>query len=511
MMARRSMLNVVIGVLSQLIVIGLGFYIPRLVILTYGSEANGLITSVVQIITYLSLLEAGVGAASIQALYKPIGSNDKSKINEILTATSSYYRKTGVYYFIAVILISIVYPLVVSSGFSSLTVMAIVILSGLGGAINYYFQGKFRVLLIAEGKNYIEASVTALSTIVNNVIRIVLMLKGYDIILVQAVYFFITIIQIMVYQIYMRKNYKWINFKTTPDYQAISQKNSVLIHELSYLVFKNTDIVLLTVFTDLKIVSIYMMYNMIFSVVERVTFTIRDSFKFALGQKYDNNFPRFVKMFNLFESSYLSLVFALLTITTILILPFMKLYTAGIEDTNYIDALLPLLFAAVKLLFNARLSSDLVIDIVGHFKKTQWRSILETGINFVLSFILVFPFGAYGVLFATMIALTYRLIDIVWYTNSKLLKRSSWITYKKWIVNLAISTLVIVLMKQLDFMVTPHSYIMFILDAAVLTITLVPLFFIAGLWLSRNDTDMLQETLGPLLAKFRIRKTGLQK
>lgn len=509
-MAKKSILNVLVGVLSQLIVIGLGFYIPRLIILTYGSEANGLITSVVQIITYLSLLEAGVGAASIQALYKPIGNNDKSKINEILTATSSYYRKTGLYYLIAVILLSIVYPLIVKSGFSNLTVMAIVVLSGLGGAINYYFQGKFRVLLLAEGKNYIEASVTAISTIVNNGIRIVLMLKGYDIILVQAVYFVITIIQIIVYQIYMRKNYKWINFKSKPDYQAISQKNSVMIHELSYLIFKNTDVVLLTLFTNLKIVSVYMMYNMIFSVVERVTFTIRDSFKFALGQKYDNNFTKFVKMFNIFESSYISLVFSLLTITTILILPFMTLYTSGIKDTDYIDTLLPLLFAAVKLLFNARLSSDLVIDIVGHFKKTQWRSILETTINFVFSLILVFPFGAYGVLLATMIALTYRLIDIVWYTNSKLLKRSAWITYKKWIVNLILSSVIIIVMKQMDYMVTPHSYTMFLLDAAVLTITLVPLFFIAGLWLSRSDADMLQETLSPLLSRFKIRKPGRQ-
>lgn len=253
-----------------------------------------------------------------------------------------------------------------------------------------------------------------------------------------------------------------------------------------------------------------MMYNMIFGVVERVTFTIRDSFKFALGQKYNNNFPKFVKMFNLFESSYISLVFALLTITTILILPFMRLYTSGIEDTNYIDTLLPLLFAVVKLLFNARLSSDLVIDIVGHFRKTQWRSILETTINFVFSLILVFPFGAYGVLYATMIALTYRLIDIVWYTNSKLLKRNAWITYKKWIINLLVSVIIIAVTKQFDFMVTPHSYAMFIVDAAVLSVTLVPLFFIAGLWLSRSDTDMLQEMLNPLLAKFKIRKAGRQ-
>lgn len=61
----------------------------------YGSEANGLIASIVQIISYFALLEAGVGAASLQALYKPVAGNDRSHINSILAATSSYYKKPG--------------------------------------------------------------------------------------------------------------------------------------------------------------------------------------------------------------------------------------------------------------------------------------------------------------------------------------------------------------------------------------------------------------------------------
>lgn len=71
MKAKRSILNLSFGLGSQLITIILGFFIPRLIMVNYGSEANGLIASIVQIISYLALLEAGVGAASIQALYKP--------------------------------------------------------------------------------------------------------------------------------------------------------------------------------------------------------------------------------------------------------------------------------------------------------------------------------------------------------------------------------------------------------------------------------------------------------
>lgn len=93
MKAKRSLLNLGFGLTSQVITIILGFFIPRLIMVNYGSEANGLIASIVQIISYFALLEAGVGAASLQALYKPIASNDRGHINSILAATSRYYKK----------------------------------------------------------------------------------------------------------------------------------------------------------------------------------------------------------------------------------------------------------------------------------------------------------------------------------------------------------------------------------------------------------------------------------
>ena len=80
-----------------------------------GSEANGFMASITQIFVYMSILEAGVGTAAIQALYKPIGLDDKHKINGILSATSKYYKKTGKYYLLAVVVMSIIYPLCIKS------------------------------------------------------------------------------------------------------------------------------------------------------------------------------------------------------------------------------------------------------------------------------------------------------------------------------------------------------------------------------------------------------------
>lgn len=76
--AQKSAYNILTSVLGQVITIVLGVVIPRLVLVNLGSENNGLLSSITQVLGYASLLEAGVGLASLQALYKPVAEHDES-------------------------------------------------------------------------------------------------------------------------------------------------------------------------------------------------------------------------------------------------------------------------------------------------------------------------------------------------------------------------------------------------------------------------------------------------
>lgn len=109
MNTKRSFYNVFFGLLSQIISIALGIVIPRLVLISLGSESNGLLSSINQALVYLNLLEAGIGTATLQALYKPVAEHDKDGINHILSATSFYYRRVGTWYFLAVVGLAIVF------------------------------------------------------------------------------------------------------------------------------------------------------------------------------------------------------------------------------------------------------------------------------------------------------------------------------------------------------------------------------------------------------------------
>ena len=109
---KKGIYNILFGFLSEAVTIILGLIIPRLFLLSFGSEMNGLLNSVSQLYVYLGLLEAGVGAATMQALYKPVASSDHKSINGILSATHSYYKRIGSLYLIFVCLLSVIYPLI---------------------------------------------------------------------------------------------------------------------------------------------------------------------------------------------------------------------------------------------------------------------------------------------------------------------------------------------------------------------------------------------------------------
>ena len=76
---RKSFLNITIGIGSQILAIALGIVIPRLFLKSFGSEMNGFLNSITQIFAYFSLLEAGVGAATLQALYGPLASKERNQ------------------------------------------------------------------------------------------------------------------------------------------------------------------------------------------------------------------------------------------------------------------------------------------------------------------------------------------------------------------------------------------------------------------------------------------------
>ena len=238
--------NLFSGIFSQFITICLGIIIPRLFIVNLGSETNGLMSSINQFLVYLSLLEAGVGTATVQALYAPISNNDRQTINGIMSATNMYYRKTGIIYLMFVVIFSFIYPLMMKSSIDYFTILLVIFLSGFSQVITYLFHGKYKLLLNADGKTYIVNNLAIIITILTGLTKIVLLMNRFNVVAIQFSYLIINILQMLFLSYYIKKIYPWLNVKMPPNLRAISKKSSVMVHQISYLVFSNTDVIILS-------------------------------------------------------------------------------------------------------------------------------------------------------------------------------------------------------------------------------------------------------------------------
>lgn len=470
---RNSMRNLWWGIIGNIITSLVAILIPRFFIVNYGSEVNGLLSSIRQIYVYLALLEAGVGGASEIALYGPIGRKDHQATNEILAATHYYYRKIGVIYAACVVVLSFVYPLLLNTTIPYQVCCLVILLQGSGSVISYLVQGKYNMLLRVDNRNYVTTNLGTITTVLTDVCRIGLLMMGKSIVVVQATYLVFNLIKMLFISWYIRRNYPWIDLNVKPNFQAISQRSAVLVHQVSSLVFSHTDVLVLTFVCGLKTVSIYSMYASIYGMVSNLITITSNSVQSVLGQTFHNDRKKYIELQDAFETYYLTLVFALFTIASIFILPFMKLYTAG-ADINYIDWKLPVLFGAYQLMSYGRVSSNNIIGFAGKFKETQWRAWLETGINLVVSFVCVFQFGIYGVLIGTIVALLYRANDIIIFANKVVLNRSPWPTYRRWLIDLVVFSVLVFLFVSIPMRV--DTYFGLILNAMWVSVVIMAAF-----------------------------------
>ena len=332
--------NLISSLIYQLILISLSFLLPRLYLENFGSEVNGVLSTIKQIFTYMCLLEAGVGLATTQALYKRIGEKDYTGASAVLSATNSYYIKTGVIYSAIVLVIAVVYAYLIPTSINSNVLFFIVILNAIPSLFSYFVQAKYRILMEVNGRKYVINNSETILQLASNVGKILVLLLTDSLILIQLVYCIIALLQLVYLYFYAKRRYKWLDLRAKPDFGAISQKNSVLVHQLSGMVFNNTDVILISVLCDFKAVSIYAIYNIFFSQVQNFITSLVSSFTFALGQMFHTDREKFDKLFNAYETFYIMATYIIYTLMAVFLLPLIQIDTSGINDAEYTNVFL---------------------------------------------------------------------------------------------------------------------------------------------------------------------------
>ena len=108
---KATLLNMISGLVLQFFTLVSGFILPKIVLTYFGSEVNGLVSSINQFLSYITLMEGGVTGGIVASLYGPIVERDKVKISAVLVAADKFYKKIGAFFIVYSIVLSIAYPL----------------------------------------------------------------------------------------------------------------------------------------------------------------------------------------------------------------------------------------------------------------------------------------------------------------------------------------------------------------------------------------------------------------
>lgn len=459
--------NVIWGFGGQAVILVLGIIVPRVMLTNYGSDVNGLVSTITQIFTYMALLEAGVGQAARNALYKPIIENNKEKISYVASVAKSYFRKLTFFYGVGVLILTIFVPFVLKSNVDKLTISLVVLFQGLAGVISFYFVETQTVILTADGRGYVNNGINIVNQIFSYSARIILAYLGLNIALLQFVYCLITIAKVIIYKIYFKRNYSWLKLSKVPKNAKLKDRNAYIITEVAWTLFSSTDMIVLSAFISTQIASVYSIYNMVFTSLNVLMNAIYSSVVYILGQTYHQNKMKYQKIHDVFTSIFLGSMTILMCISYVLIIPFVKLYTNGVNDINYIYHALPVLFCLVQILSWSRYVSGNLTAIAGYARQVSVISMIEALINVVLSIILVSYLGITGVLLATVLALPLKVIYCAYISDKIVLHRSPWKTIKILGINYLLFLGSICIASFLNFKI--QNYIEFVKYGIIIT------------------------------------------
>lgn len=433
--SRRAILyNMSSQALMQAVIFIAGLLVPRFILLYYGSEINGIATTVSQIINYASLLEAGLGLASIQALYKPLAEKNQEGINGICAATRSYYfRLTG--WFSAVIAAAaVVYALLAQGSTDKVTIALIVIAISSSTIIENAFHAKYNVLLTADQKLYAVGYAKIVGLVLQAAVKLALIFSGAHIVVVYAAGSLALVSRIPFLALYIKKKYPKVSFKGKMDLTALKQRSALMIHQLAGMIVNNSGAIIISITSKegLKLASVYAVYRLVYkNMYALITGAFSNGSVASFGHLLaGDKLEEARRSYRQYEVIYYAVIGVLYGAIASLILPFVGLYTDGVTDAQYILPMLALLMTVDEVLNSTRVPVGMLINAAGHFHQTKYRALAEAIINFVVTLLLIGKYDIYAIVIAGIVSYCYRVTDMILYSNKHILQESAWKSLK---------------------------------------------------------------------------------
>lgn len=419
---KRLLYNTVSSLVFQLTTIICGFILPRLILGAFGSEVNGLVNSITQFLGIISFLELGVGAVVQSALYKPLAEKRQDDVSKIIASANKFFSRLGQVLLVYVVILVALYPRFAAREFGFAYTATLIIAISISSFAQYFFGIVNRLLLTADQRGYIQYNAQTIAVIGNTVACFILIYLDCSIQVVKLTTSLIYLLQPFLVYLYVRSYYK-IDKKIKYTEEPITQKWNGIAQHVAAVILDGTDTIVLTMFATLSDVSIYSVYHLVVKGVKQLFLSMTNGITALIGELWaKQELNELNKTFSWTEWTIHTGTTFIFGLTAILVVPFVKVYTAGISDANYVQPLFAVLIVAANAGHCIRLPYNIMILAAGHYKQTQNNYIVVAIINIIVSVATVKVWGLIGVAIGTLVAMAYQTVWMAVYDSKHLIK-----------------------------------------------------------------------------------------
>lgn len=412
----KSILNAEVNLLFYFLSLFLTFFSRKIFLDNLGAEFIGLTGTLYNILGYLNLSELGISACIGYFLFKPIQTNNREEIQNILSLLGYLYNWIGSIIFLGAFIISLFFPLIFSNAELNLGIIYFAFYSFLGSSLIGYFINYRQILLSADQKNYLVAIYYQSAKLVKLGLQIYLAYYYKNLYVWVAVEFLFGIIGCIILNWKINKEYPWLRvnkkqgktlLKQYPE--IITKTKQVFIHKIKDFVLVKSDELFIFLFVSLKMVAYYGNYMIIISKLISMFSAVTGSVGASVGNLVaEGNKEHMLKVF----WEYTTIQHTIAATLTFSLYAFLEPFVSHWLGSEYImDNRILILLVIYIYITNSRNSVDAFNYAHGLYADV-WSAWAELIINVSVTIICGLQWGIIGILIGKLASLIP--IVVIW-------------------------------------------------------------------------------------------------
>lgn len=411
----NSIMNAKIGLITQVVTIGLGFINRSVFIYFLSIEYLGINGVFSNLLTMLSLAELGVGSSMTYSLYKPLANRDEDLLQGLMQIYSRVYKIIALVIGIVGIILIPCLPYIIKTETSISNINIIYILYLTNTVISYLFSYK-RTIISADQKEYINSKYRYKFNLLKSILQMIFLWLTKNFIAYLVIQIICTLLENIIISSEANKMYPFLKNKNKVKLEEstikelITNTKATMIYKISGVMLDGTDNLIISSIIGVKWVGLIANYTLLISSVSTVVNIVTNSVSASLGNfivkenKYRQEELFYILMFiSFWVYGFCS------SCLFVLVNPFIELWLGEAFLLNKL-----ILSSLVLNFYIVGMQSTVWMyrSAMGLFIYGKWRPVISAILNIIISILLASKIGLLGVLLGTAIS---RIVTNVWH------------------------------------------------------------------------------------------------